>query len=85
MTQDDEIEQQYVDQMRKLASIIDAYFNGPKKGKQRKTAFVLLIAPFGDTDGRVNYVSNGDRKDVTTMMREVIARFEGQAEMKGRA
>jgi hypothetical protein len=50
---------------------------------------VLMVFPFsgfekGDT--RCNYISNGaDRNDVVTLMKEMITRFEGQPEMKGRA
>jgi hypothetical protein len=35
--------------------------------------------------GRVNYISNGGRADVVTMLKEITARFEGQAEAKGSA
>lgn len=40
----------------------------------------------GHTDGRCNYISNGaDRNDVVVLMKEMIARFEGQPKMSGRA
>ena len=40
--------------------------------------------PFGDHSGRCNYISNGaDRKDVVTLMKKMIARFEGQPEIEG--
>lgn len=43
-------------------------------------AVVLLVAPFGAPPGaRVNYIGNGKREDIVTMMKEVIARFEGRA------
>jgi hypothetical protein len=45
-----------------------------------------MVFPYGDHSGRCNYISNGaDRKDVVTLMKEMIARFEGQPEMKGHA
>lgn len=82
------IEEAYRDQMAHLAMAIDRYFNGEAKAKDRKTGFVLMVYPFNDegrTDGRCNYISNGaDRRDVVTLMKEMIARFEGQPEMKGR-
>ena len=43
-------------------------------------AVVLLVTPFdAPVGGRVNYISNGKREDIVTLMREVIARFEGRA------
>jgi hypothetical protein len=54
--------------------------------QERETGFVLLVFPFGEKEGRANFISNGaDRKDIVTLFREMIARFEGQPEMKGRA
>lgn len=83
------IQPEYYEQMNKLARELDAYFNGDAKGGDRKTGFVLMVYPFdndGRTDGRCNYISNGaDRRDVVVLMREMIARFEGQPEIKGRA
>jgi hypothetical protein len=79
------IEAQYVEKMNALAHAIDELFNGDAKGDARKTGFVLMVFPFGD-HGRCNYISNGpDRRDVVTLMKEMIQRFEGQPEMEGRA
>ena len=45
-----------------------------------------MMFPYGDTTGRCNYMSNGaDRRDVVTLMKEMIARFEGQPEVSGKA
>jgi hypothetical protein len=80
------IEAKHREQMQQLARVLDEFFNGPDKGPARKTGFVLLVFPFGEGEGRCNYISNGaDRRDIVTMMREQIKRFEGQPEMKGRA
>jgi hypothetical protein len=80
------IEQQYVDTINAVARAIDETFNGELKGDARKTGFVLMVFPFGDKSGRCNYLSNGaNRDDVVVLMKEMIARFEGQPEMKGRA
>jgi hypothetical protein len=79
------IEAQYRAQMLELANFLDEYLNGPKplrKGEP-KHGFVLLMFQFGD-GGRANYISNADRRDVTTLLKEQLARFEGQPEMKGR-
>jgi hypothetical protein len=80
------IEQRYRDQMNAVAKALDETFNGDAKGKDRKTGFVLLVFPYQDTEGRCNFISNGaDRKDIVTMFKEMIARFEGQPEMTGHA
>lgn len=49
-------------------------------------ALVLLVAPFNAPVGaRVNYIGNGKRADIVTMMKEVVARFEGRAHDAPRA
>jgi hypothetical protein len=80
------IEDRYHALMNAVAATIDEAFNGKAKGKDRKVGFVLLVFPFGNEDGRCNYISNGaDRRDIVVMMKEQIKRFEGQPEMKGTA
>jgi len=80
------IEQEYRERMRDLAKALDKVFNGHLKGKDRPTGFVLMVFPFGDASGRCNYISNGaDRDDIVTLMKEMIARFEGQGELRGSA
>jgi hypothetical protein len=80
------IEDRYTYQMNMIAHALDKILNGEAKGAARKTGFVLLVFPFDAQDGRCNYISNGaDRRDIVTMMKEQIARFEGQPEMKGSA
>jgi hypothetical protein len=47
---------------------------GEAKGADRPTGFVLMVFPFSDK-GRCNYISNGaDRRDIVTLMKEMIAR-----------
>jgi hypothetical protein len=83
---DGPIEAEYVEKMQAVAQALDELFNGPVKGPARQTGFVLLVFPFGGKDGRCNYISNGaDRRDIVTMMKEQIARFEGQPEVEGKA
>lgn len=63
--------------MNALAKAIDAVLN--PDGKPRTLGFVLLSVEFGQIDnGRVNYISNGDRSDMIAMMKEFIARVEGR-------
>lgn len=83
---DGPIEQQYIDQMNQLASMLDELFNGDAKGADRQTGFVLLVFPFDEGDGRCNYISNGaDRNDIVTLFKEQIKRFEGQPDVRGTA
>lgn len=83
---DQPIEPKYIEQMQALAQAIDELFNGTARGKDKKVGFVLLLFEYGEKEGRCNYISNGaNRKDVVTLMKEQIKRFEGQPEMKGTA
>jgi hypothetical protein len=78
---DGPIEDAYRDDMNRLAHMLDQFFNGEARGADRQTGFVLIVFGFGDT-GRANYISNADRADVVTMLKQQIARFEGQPEPK---
>jgi hypothetical protein len=86
---DGPIQEKYRREMNVLAGVLDEAFNGVTKGTDRKTGFILMVFPFNDeghTDGRCNYISNGaDRNEVVVLMKEMIARFEGQPELKGNA
>lgn len=74
------VESEYHGKMTFLARQIDHLFNGDLRGEARTTGFVLLVFAFGDEAGRCNYMSNADRKSVVEMLKEQIARFEGQPE-----
>jgi len=75
--------------LAKVAKGLDKIFNGDKRGSKRPIGFVLLTYPFAEFDkgdSRCNYISNGaERKDIVILMKEMIARFEGQPEIKGHA
>jgi hypothetical protein len=76
--------------MNALAGGLDQILNGKAKGTDRKIGFVLMVFPFNELapggKGRCNYISNGaNRKDIVVLMKEMIARFEGQPEVTGRA
>lgn len=81
------LEEEYRASLTAIVQGLDEILNGQIGGPGRKTGFVIMLFPFGETGtGRCNYVSNGaDRRDVVTLMKEMIARFEGQPELKGRA
>lgn len=75
----DPISKRYHRRMNDLAKGIDKIFNPNKKRKD--TGFVLLVFPFTEDitgTGRVNYISNAEREDVLTAMKEFIARAEGR-------
>jgi hypothetical protein len=80
------IEAEFRETMNGIAKVLDQAFNGSAKGQDRKTGFILMLFPFGEGEGRCNYISNGaDRRQVVTLMKEQIARFEGQPEITGTA
>jgi len=80
------IEPQYIEAMNRVAYLLDEAFNGDLKGNERETGFVLLVFNYGEKEGRCNFISNGaDRKDLVTLFKEMIKRFEGQPEMRGHA
>jgi hypothetical protein len=68
--------------MSGLAQAIDDLLNGEVGGK--KNGFILMVFPF-DHGGRCNYISNAAREDVVILLKEQLARFEGQPEMEGHA
>lgn len=74
------IQKRYHKTMNRIAKAIDEAFNGKRKpGKKPTVGFILLTAEFGKMEGgRVNYISNGERADMIAMMREYLARVEGQ-------
>ncbi len=72
--------------MQKIAQVLDNILNPGLKGPDRMTGFVLLIFPYGNEDGRANYISNGAaREDIVKLFKEQIARFEGRPQLKGHA
>jgi hypothetical protein len=83
---DKPIDPRYHRKMNALARTLDEWFNGNDKGHDRKVGFCLMVFDFGEGPGRANYISNADRADVVTLLKEQLARFEGQPEPKeGRA
>jgi hypothetical protein len=62
--------------MNKLAHALDTAFNPDKK--KREVGFVLLSFPFGESHGgRCNYISNAEREDIVTLLKEQLSYFEG--------
>lgn len=81
------VEAEYYDKMTAIMQALDEFLNDGAKGDARKTGIVVMVFPFGEVaTGRCNFMSNGaDRRDIVTLMKEMIARFEGQPEVSGRA
>jgi hypothetical protein len=80
------IEPQHFETMNAIAAALDKMFNGEARGKDKEVGFVLLVFPYGEKEGRCNFISNGaDRSDIVVLFKEMIARFEGQPEVSGRA
>lgn len=70
--------------MQIIAGGLDQILNGNQRPKPN--GFVLLVfSSDGKLGERTNYVSNCARADMIVAMKEVLARFEGQAEVSGRA
>jgi hypothetical protein len=79
------IEPDYIEKMNALAHALDDLFNGDLKGHDRKVGFCVMVFNFGDGPGRANYISNANRQDVVTLLKEQIKRFEGQPDLTGHA
>lgn len=83
---DQPIEEEYKREMNVIATALDQIFNGEARGAERETGFVLLVFPFGEKEGRCNYISNGAvREDIIVLMKEQIARMQGQPMTEGNA
>lgn len=72
--------------MNALAGGIDEIINGERKpGKKQKYGFALLVFEFDQIEsGRMNWVSNADRKDMIVALKEMVAQLEGLAGTAGR-
>jgi hypothetical protein len=80
------IDKEYLQQMNLLAKRLDEQFNGDLDVKPRTVGFALLVFPLNEPlGGRVNYISNADRASMVVALKELLARWEGQPEVRGRA
>jgi len=70
------IENAYFTVMNDLASVLDQVLNGDKRPREK--GFVVLMFDFG-ADKRLNYISNANREDVISTLKEMVAVFEGGA------
>lgn len=71
------IQDDYLALMNALAKTIDELLNGDRP---KEVGFVLLMFSLGDPtpESRMNYISNAQRSDVITSLKEFIANIEGR-------
>jgi len=70
------IQPEFQKKMRAIAEMLDNTFNGRVRGPDRKVGFILLVFPFGQEEGRCNYISNGaSREDVVKLLEEQVRAF----------
>ena len=74
------VEQNLEAYLQVVGRVIDELLNGTAAPGDKKWGFVLMAFPFNSDTGRCNYISNGQREDVITMLREQLSYFEGMAE-----
>ena len=68
------------------AAVVPFDTNGDLDVKPRTVGFALLVFPLNEPlGGRVNYISNADRASMVVALKELLARWEGQPEVRGRA
>lgn len=64
--------------MNAVAETLDELFNQGLPPGSPRVVMVLLTAEAGAVDnGRVNYISTGDRDDMLKMIRELLGRMGG--------
>ena len=80
---DGPIEHRYEFAMRAIAQAVSDFLKGAFAPKE--TGFILLVFPLNDHRGRCNYMSNAQREDVVTLLKEQLAYFEGQPDVEGKA
>jgi hypothetical protein len=63
-----------------VARHLDTVFNDSLTKGDRTTGFILLVFPFGEREGRCNYISNGaNREDVVKLLEEQATRLKESA------
>jgi hypothetical protein len=80
----DPVDPKYRDMLNRLAAGIDTAFNGELRPKQ--VGFCVLLFNFDKIEaGRMNWISNGERKDMIVALKEMVAQLEGRTSSSGRA
>jgi hypothetical protein len=63
-----------------VARAIDEMLNGKNHENPKQHGFIIAMFALGDTS-RFNYMSNCNREDIVTLLKEMTARFEGMPEV----
>ena len=73
----DPVQTEYRETLNKVAKAVDLAFNPEEK---RKTVgFGILLFNFGKIEaGRMNWISNAERKDMIVALKEMVAQLEGR-------
>lgn len=72
------VESRYKELITGIMRTVDGLLNGEDcLPGEKQTGIVMLFFPYGDREGRTNYISNGaNRADVVRLMEEQIRRFK---------
>ena len=75
------IEDNFIESMNELASILDSIFNAKWKEDSskhpREYGFSLFVFPFGENpENRINFISNTNREDMLQVLREFISKHQ---------
>jgi hypothetical protein len=72
------VDPKYRAQLTAVARTIDEFLNGAERPK--RIGFAVIMFELGAIEGgRINYMSNAERADMLTAVREWLARAEGRA------
>lgn len=82
---DSPIEPRLTARMNMLALDIEAALNEGAGGDLREWDYVLIVFPHPGHEGSVNYISNADRTTIVALLKQQLARLEGQPDVEGSA
>jgi len=78
------VQPEYRDMLNRLAASLDDAFNGDVRPKQ--VGFAVLLFNFDKIEGgRMNWISNAERKEMIVALKEMTAQLEGRTTKAGRA
>ena len=78
------VDPKYREALNGLANDLDNILNGGLKGEDRTVGFALLLFDFNaPVTGRVNYISNADRRDMIQGMKSWIEQAEAREKKDG--
>lgn len=75
---DGEVQPEILRDMEAIARAIKEFLN-PDPAEPAKWGFMLMCVPFGDGEGRCNYMASISRESAIQLMKDQLQRFEAQA------